>query len=65
MPTFLLTQGISNLPHHMVMLREEMAFDDTASYTQWEMGYSTVKCYCSDWDLYPCLQGHLPRAQTN
>ena len=29
------TQGIFNLPHHIVMVWEELAFDDAVSYTQW------------------------------
>ena len=33
-PTLLLTQGIFNLPHHIGMVREELAFDDGVSYTQ-------------------------------
>ena len=31
--TFLLTQGIFNLPHHIAMVGEELAFDDAVSYT--------------------------------
>ena len=31
--TLLLTQGIYNLPHHIGMVREELAFDDAVSYT--------------------------------
>ena len=37
-PTFLLTQWIFNLPHHIGMIREELAFDDALSYTQWGNG---------------------------
>ena len=33
-PTLLLTQGIVNLPHDIGMVWEELAFDDTVSYTQ-------------------------------
>ena len=33
-PTFLLTQRIFNLLHHIVMVSEELAFDDAVSYTQ-------------------------------
>ena len=29
------TQGIFNLPHHIGIVREELAFDDAVSYTQW------------------------------
>ena len=31
-PTLLSTQGFFNLPHHMGMAREELAFDDAVSY---------------------------------
>ena len=31
-PTLLLTQLIFNLPYHMSMVREELAFDDAVSY---------------------------------
>ena len=37
-PTFLLTQAIFNLPHHIGMVRDELAFDDAVSYTQPENG---------------------------
>ena len=40
-PTFLLIQGIFNLPHHIGMVWEELAFDDTVtsvSYAQWGNG---------------------------
>ena len=30
--------GICNLPHHISMVREELAFDDVVSYMQWENG---------------------------
>ena len=33
-PTPLLTQGIFHLPHHIGMVWEELAFDNTVSYTQ-------------------------------
>ena len=29
------------------------------------MDCSTAKYYSSDWDSYPCPQGHLPHALTN
>ena len=32
--TLLLTQVIFNLPHHISMIQEELAFDDAVSYTQ-------------------------------
>ena len=32
--TSLPTQGILNLPHHIGMVWEELAFDDTLSYTK-------------------------------
>ena len=37
-PTLLptLTQGIFNLPHHIGMVWQKLAFDDTVSYTQWQ-----------------------------
>ena len=37
-PALLLTQGIFKLPHHIGMVSEELAFDDTVSYTQWRNG---------------------------
>ena len=37
-PTLLLTQGIFNLPRHIGMVCEEVAFDDAISYTQWGNG---------------------------
>ena len=37
-PTLLLIQGLSNLPHHIGMVLEELAFDETISYTQWGNG---------------------------
>ena len=33
-PTVLPIQGIFNLPHHIGMAWEELAFDDTVSYTR-------------------------------
>ena len=33
-PTLLLTRGIFNLPHHMGLVWEELAFDNAVSYTQ-------------------------------
>ena len=33
-PTLLPTKGIFNLPHHIGMVGEELAFDDTVCYTQ-------------------------------
>ena len=33
-PTLLLTQGIFNLPHHIGMVWEELAFDDNKLYTE-------------------------------
>ena len=33
-PTLLPTQGIFNLPHHVGMVWEQLAFDDAVSYTQ-------------------------------
>ena len=38
MPTLLPTQGIVNLPHHIGMLGEQLAFDDAVTYTQWGNG---------------------------
>ena len=57
-PPLLLTQGIFNLPYHIAMvLWEELAFDDDASYASREMDCSTAKCYSSDRDshLFPQL----------
>ena len=34
-PTLLPTQEIVNLPHHIGIVREELAFDGAISYTQW------------------------------
>ena len=34
-PTLLRTQRIFNLPHHIGMVREELAFNDAVSYAQW------------------------------
>ena len=36
--TLLPTQVISDLPHHIGMVSEELAFDDCVSYTQWGNG---------------------------
>ena len=33
-PTLLPTHGICNLPHHIGIVGEELAFDDTVSYQQ-------------------------------
>ena len=33
-PTLLTTCSIFNLPHYIGMVQEELAFDDTVSYTQ-------------------------------
>ena len=39
-PTLLPTQGIFNLPHHIGMVCEELAFDDDdVSCTQWGNGW--------------------------
>ena len=43
--TLLPIQGIFNLPHHIVMAWEELAFDDVVSYAQSTMDCSTTKCY--------------------
>ena len=64
-PTPLLTQGIFNLPHHIGMVWEELAFDYATSYIQWSMDCSTAICYSHDRDSYPCLHGNLPRPITN
>ena len=32
------TQWIFNLPHHIEIVRDELAFDDAVSYAQWENG---------------------------
>ena len=37
-PTLLPTQAIFNLPHHIGMVGEELAFDDAVIYTQWSNG---------------------------
>ena len=37
-PTHLPKQGIFKIPHHIGMVREELAFDDAISYTQWGNG---------------------------
>ena len=34
-PTLLQTQEIFNLPHHIGMLWQKLAFDDAVSYSQW------------------------------
>ena len=34
-PTFLPIQGIFNLPDHIGMVWDKLAFDDAVSYTQW------------------------------
>ena len=36
-PTLLSTEGIFNLPH-VGMVRKELVFGDTVSYTPWESG---------------------------
>ena len=42
-PTPLLTQGTFNLPHHIGMVWEELAFDDPVSYTQqWQSKLAEV-----------------------
>ena len=38
-PKFLPTQGIFNLPHHIGMVGEELAFGDAESCTQWGNGF--------------------------
>ena len=57
--TFTNSRNFFNLPHHIGMVWEELAFDDAVSYTLWEIDCSTAKCYTRDWDPYPCPQGHL------
>ena len=37
-PTLLQTQGLFNVPQHIGMVREKLAFDDAVSYTQWGNG---------------------------
>ena len=37
--TLLLMQGIFNLPYHISLVWEELAFDDTVSYTQRKIGF--------------------------
>ena len=51
--TLLLTQGIVNLPHHIDMVSEELAFDDAVSYTQWINGLQHSYSYRCDHDSYP------------
>ena len=46
--TLLPNQGILNLPHHIGMVLEEMASDDTVNYTQRGKGLSIGKSYGSD-----------------
>ena len=41
-PTLLPTQAIFNLPHHIGMVEDELAFDDYASYAQWGDGLLDV-----------------------
>ena len=36
--TLLPTEGLFNLPHHIGMVWEELAFDNTISFTQWGDG---------------------------
>ena len=38
-PTLLPTQGTFNLPHHLGMVWEELAFDAAVSYTQQGNGF--------------------------
>ena len=37
-PILLPSQGFFNLPNHLGMVQEELAFDGTVSYTQWGNG---------------------------
>ena len=62
--TLLPTEGIFNLPHHVGLVWEELAFDDTVIHSR-EMDCSIAKCYNREWDSYPCAQGHIPHALTN
>ena len=48
--TLLQTQGIFNLPHHIYMVWEQMAFDDAVRYTQqWKSKLAEVMA----WGLEP------------
>ena len=63
--TLLPTQWTFNLPHHIGMVSEELAFDDIWYITHSvEMDCRTAKRYSSDLDSYPYLQGHLLRVLT-
>ena len=45
-PTLLPTQGIFNLPHHIDMVWEQLAFDDAVSYTQrWKSKLAEVMAW--------------------
>ena len=43
--TLLPTEGIFNRPYYIGMVREELAFDGTVSYTQQRNDYSTASSY--------------------
>ena len=56
-PTFLPTQVIVNLPHHLGMVQEEVALDDAVSYILGTKGgflFNVVMCmkFMSDVDLF-------------
>ena len=57
-PTLFLTQGIDNLPHHIGMVREELAFDDAVNTAgKWITAQLNIIAVTG---IRTRLQGHLP-----
>ena len=57
-PTFLLTQGIYNLPSIYTWYEKNWSLMMLYIIQSREMDFSTAKSYGSDWDSYPYPQGH-------
>ena len=55
-PTLLTTQGIFNLPHHIGVVWEELAFDDAVSYTH---GICTPVSRVTNWAISAAPESEL------
>ena len=56
---------IFNLPHHICLVWQELAFDDDISYTQWRNGLQHSLMLWQWQEMNPSYQCHQPSAVTN
>jgi hypothetical protein len=60
-PTPLPTQGMFHLPHHLDMVWEKLAFDNSVSLHSGEIECSKVKCSASSGNWTPNLRISSPK----